>query len=199
MAELYTNLKLHEHLLAAMKCVVFALAMLSLTACSINDTKDESSIFYVVPVGSILQLNQVVTISGDQVASYVQNGELMSYDAVDKYKPNCKFEIYTMSEQSRTVEPDTFEIIKVVDEVESSSIEMRTQLAMRGNAYVFGMLDRSYVFNYATMMYLRSEKQKDVYRMTCQHWEDVKDDRYLTVTQMRAAMGEIFTLVIKKI
>jgi hypothetical protein len=128
----------------------------------------------------------------------VQNGELMSYDAVDKYKPNCKFEIYTMSEQSRTVEPDTFEIIKVVDEVESSSIQMRTQLAMRGNAYAFGMLDRSYVFNYATMMYLRSEKQKDVYRMTCQHWEDVKDDRYLTVTQMRAAMGEIFTLVIKK-
>ena len=171
---------------------------MALSACGINDTKDEGSFYYSVPVGSTIVLNQAVTISGDQVASYVQNGEMMSYDAVDKYKPNCKFEIYTMSEQSRTVDPDTFEIIKVVDEVESSSMQMRTQLAMRGNAYTFGLLDRSYVFNYATVMYLRSEKQKDVYRMTCQHWEDVKDDRYLTVTQMRAAMGEIFTLVIKK-
>ena len=172
--------------------------LMALSGCGMNDTKGEASFYFSVPVGSTMTLNQAVTISGDQVASYVQNGELMSYDVVDKYKPNCKFEIYTMSEQSRTVEPDTFEIIKVVDEVESSSIKMRTQLAMRGNAYAFGMLDRSYVFNYATMMYLRSEKQKDVYRMTCQHWEDVKDDRYLTVTQMREAMGEIFTLDIKK-
>ena len=172
--------------------------LLMLFACTVNDTRDESSVFYAVPVGSVLKLNQDVTISGDQVATYVQNGELMSYDAVDKYHPNCKFEIYTMSEQSRKVEQDTFEIIKVVDEIESSSIQENTQLAARGGAYMFGMLDRSYVFNYATMMYLKSEKQKDVYRMTCQHWEDVRDDRHLTVEQMRAAMGEVFTLVINK-
>ena len=163
-----------------------------------NDTKDEGSFYFNVPVGSTMALNQAVTISGDQVATYVQNGELMSYDAVNKYNPNCKFEIYTMSEHSRTVAPDTFEIIKVVDEIESSSIQKSTQLAVLGNTYALGMLDRSYVFNYATMMYLNSEKQNDVYRMTCQHWEDVKDDRYLSVTQMREAMGEIFTLVIKK-
>lgn len=169
-----------------------------LFACSVNDTRDESSVFFAVPVGSVLKLNTDVTISGDQVATYVQNGKLMSYDAVDKYYPNCKFEIYTMSEQSRKVEQDTFEIIKVVDEVESSSIQKNTQLAVLGNTYAFGMLDRSYVFNYATMLYLKSAKQKDVYRMTCQHWEDLRDDRYLTITQMREAMGEVFTLVINK-
>jgi len=172
--------------------------LVMLFACSVNDSKDESSVFFAVPVGSVLKLNTEVIISGDQVASYVQNGKLMSYDVVDKYYPNCKFEIYTMSEQSRKIEQDTFEIIKVVDEVESSSIQKNTQLAVLGNAYAFGMLDRSHVFNYATMMYLKSEKQKDVYRMTCQHWEDLRDDRYLTIEQMREAMGEVFTLVINK-
>lgn len=171
--------------------------LMLLSACNINDTKDEASVFYSVPAGSSIVLNQDLTISGDQVATYVQNGELMSYDAVNKYNPNCKFEIYTMSEEQRMVEVDTFEVTKVVDEIESSSLQKNTQLAMLGDAYAIGMLDRSYVFNYATMMYLKSEKQKDVYRMTCQHWEDMHDDRYLTVAQMRQAMGDIFTLVIK--
>ena len=176
----------------------FISLLVMLVSCSVNDARDESSVFYAVPVGSVLRLNQDVTISGDQVATYVQNGELMSYDAVDKYYPNCKFEIYTLSERPRTVNQDVFKIVKVQDEIESSSIQENTQLAARGGAYMFGMLDRSYVFNYATMMYLKSEKQKDVYRMTCQHWEDVKDDRYLTIAQMREAMGEVFTLVINK-
>jgi len=172
------------------------LAMMA--ACGLNDSKDEESYYYAVPVSSSIKLNQAVIIEGDQVAVYVQDGELMSYDAVDKYRPNCKFEIYTMSEQSRTVQPDTFDIIKVVDEIESSSIEEDIYLAVSDHAYLFGALDRSYVYNYATMMYLKSEKQKDVYRITCQHWEDMRDDRYLTVAQMHKAMGAVFTLVLNK-
>ncbi len=129
---------------------------------------------------------------------YVQNGELMQYDEVDFYLPNCKFQIYTMSEQPRTVQADTFEIIKVEDDIESSSLPKSTDLAVLDKALAYGMLDRSYMFNYATLMYLNSAKQKDVYRMTCQHWEDVMDDRHLTIRQMREAMGEIFTLKIKE-
>lgn len=172
--------------------------VLALYACSVNPTTDENSAFYNVPVGSSIRLNQDVTINGEQVAVYVQNGRLMPYDEVNKYNPNCKFEIYTMSEQPRIVKQDTFRIIKVVDDIESSSLQKSTQLALLDDVFMFVSLDMSNVFNYATMMYLNSEKQKDVYRMTCQHWEDIKDDRYLTVTQMREAMGEIFTLVIKK-
>jgi len=179
------------------KYYLAVLALTLLVGCSVNDVRDEDSTFYAVPVDSILVLNQQVNIRGDQVAVYVQNGELKQYKEVDFYLPNCKFEIYTMSEQARTVSPDRFEIIKVVDDIESSAIQKSTRLAALDNAITFGMLDKSYMFNYATLMYLRSEKQKDVYRMTCQHWEDVMDDRHLSVTQMRQAMGDIFTLEIK--
>ena len=180
------------------KQVYSVLAITILAGCSSNDVKDEGSVFYAVPVGSTLVLHQQVNIRGDQVAVYLQNGELMQYDEVNFYLPNCKFEIYTMSEQPRTVQVDSFEIIKVVDEIESSLLQKSTDLATLDNALTFGMLDRSYMFNYATLMYLKSEKQKDVYRITCQHWEEVMDDRHLTIRQMRQAMGDVFTLEIKK-
>ena len=157
----------------------FVLAVL--TACSTSDFRDESSYYYAVTVGSSLVLHQQVSIQGEQVATYVQNGELMPYGSVNKHLPNCKFELYTMSEQSRTVDPDTFEIIRVVDEIESSSLTKDIQVALRGDALMLGMLDKSYVFNYATMMYLKSDKQEDVYRMTCQHWEDLNQGRHLTI------------------
>ncbi len=169
-----------------------------LTACGVSNIKDETSEFYAIPVGSLLVLNEDVEIDGDQVATYVQNGKIMRYKDVDKYQPNCKFEIYTMSEQPRTVKQDTFEIVKVVDEIESSSIQKSIHLAARGDTFMLGALDRSYMYNYATMLYLNSNKQKDVYRMTCQHWEDVIDDRHLSIAQMRSAMGDVFMLEIKE-
>jgi len=169
-----------------------------LTACSTVDTRDQSSPFYSIPAGSTLVLNQVLRIERDQVSIYVQNGEVMSERAVDKYEPNCKFEIYTMSEQARSVQPDSFEIIKVVDNIESSALDGPVHVASRGIMMGYGALDKSYIYNYATMMYLSSDKQKDVYRMTCQHWEDMMDDRYLTTAQMRQAMGEVFSLQIKE-
>ena len=178
-------------------------ALLLLTACESNPVKDEQSVFYAVPVGSMLTLNQQVTISGDKVAIYVQDSEILRYREVDKYRPNCKFEIYTISEQPRNVQPDRFEIIKVVDEIETSALQKDMMFASvdflaRGGIQAMGMLDHSLVFNYATMMYLRSDKQTDVYRMTCQHWEAVADDKHLSIAQMRQAMGDIFTLKIKE-
>jgi len=188
MRQCYTNIILCS-------CLVL---MLSISGCNTNDTKDEASRFYAVPEGSTLLLNQSLTIDGDQVAIYVQDGKVMAEREVDKFRPNCKFEIYTMSELQRTVDADSFEIIKVVDEIETSSLKSRPQLAALHGFSVTGMLDRNSMFNYATMMYLRSERQKDVYRMTCQHWEDVMDNRHLSILQMRQAMGDVFTLQIKE-
>ena len=169
-----------------------------LSACSAVDTKDQNSWYFSVPVGSTLVLNQVLTIDRDQVASYVQDGKVLPEKAVDKYRPNCKFEIYTMSEQSRPVQPDNFEVIKVVDNIETSTLAAPVQVASRGIMLGYGALDKSYIYNYATMMYLSSALQEDVYRMTCQHWEDIMEDRYLTTAQMRQAMGDVFTLQIKE-
>ena len=138
-----------------------------------------------------MTLNRDVTIKRNEVAVYVQEGELLDYNGVDWYQPNCKFEIYTISDQPRQVAADSFRITRVVDEIESSSVVSTTRYAALNMA---SLLDHSQVFNYATMMYLKSDAQPDVYRMTCQHWEDIVDDRYLSIEQMRQAMGEVFSL-----
>jgi len=167
-----------------------------LAGCTGSQLRDEASPFYSVPAGSVLTLNRDITIPGNKVAAYVQDGKVLGYNDVDWYRPNCKFELYTISEQPRQVRADSFSITRVVDEIESSSLQGQVYYV----AMVVGMgLDRSYVFNYATKMYLHSELQPDVYRMTCQHWEDVVDDRYLSVEQMRQAMGDVFTLAIRQV
>jgi hypothetical protein len=174
------------------------LVALSVSSCASQYIGDESSPFYSVPVGSRLQLVKEITIPGGQVAMYAQNGEMKHERDVDYYQPNCKFEIYTMSDQPRTVKPDVFTITKVVDDIESSSIGRPAVYASRDSRVVMsvGMLDRSLVFNYATQLFLHSDLQPDVYRMTCQHWESVSDDRYLSIEQMRQAMGSVFSLQI---
>lgn len=182
---------------------VLAVCIASISACYVSYVKDENSVFYAVAVGSSLILNQAITIPGGQVAIYLQAGEILPYGNVDKYRPNCKFEIYTISEKPRSVQTDSFQIIKVEDDIESSSMQNNTQLAsvdnvVARNNHAFGMLDHSEVFNYATLMYLRSDKQKDVYRLTCQHWESILDDKHLSIKQMRDAMGAVLTLNIKE-
>jgi hypothetical protein len=47
-------------------------------------------------------------------------------------------------------------------------------------------------------MALSSDVQPDVLRLSCMHWEDISIDKYLSVTQMRYALGKLFTLQLKQ-
>ena len=119
----------------------------------------------------------------------MQDGIIQKSANVNFYKPNCKFELYSISENSRVVKPDTFLITKVVDENEFTGL-YKVQYASR----FMQVHDAPETITYATVMYLQSDIQPDVFRMTCKHWESVVDDRYLTISEMRKAMGDILSL-----
>ncbi len=185
-----------------LKLMCCILAM-SLTACSIEHIKDENSVYYAVPVGSTLTLHRQVTIEGGRVAVYVQDGELRPYNKIYKGDPHCKFEVYKISELPRTVLPDVFEITRVVDELEVTSMQRSEPLALldevaAGNPLMVSMLVFTEVVSYATMMALKSDKQKGVYRLTCQYWGDEVTDKYLSIADMRMTMGDIFSLEIRQ-
>jgi hypothetical protein len=171
------------------KIIIPVLLLVGLAACAPAISRDETSYFYSVPVGSTIELKQTVTILPEQVAVLMQYGQYRTESNLDKYYPHCKFEIYSIAETRRTVQPDRFTIIRVVD-----SMEETTQLPMQPLASLNFSAGGPSVYNYITEMYLRSDRQPGVYRMTCMHWESIIDDRYLTVQQMREAMGELFTL-----
>lgn len=180
---------------------LIAFTILLSTGCQKNMVVDEASPYSSVPTGSTLILNKPITIQPEQVAVFVQHGNIVQAGRFDIYRPNCKFELFKISEQSRTVQPSKFRITKIVDEMETVQRSESVFLAMNNSrpsehlswGMMLGASDNE-MYNYATVMYLSSDTQKDVYRMTCKHWESIIDDNYLSIKQMREAMGEWFTL-----
>ena len=167
-----------------------------LSACNYIDTKNESTHFYTIPEGSRLILNQPLTIEPEYASVLFQNGKQITNANIDIYKANCSFETYTLSKTKTIIQPDTFLITKVVDEMLSVSLEQlkfaRLDFSMDGTLFAEGPSN----YNYTTTMYLKSEKQPDVLRMSCTHWESILYDRYLTTEQVRQALGVVFTLKI---
>ena len=100
--------------------------------------------------------------------------------------------IYSISEQARLVQPDRFRITRVIDDTEFTEFPA-TLYASRG----LMASDVPISITYATMMYLQSSVQAEVYRMTCKHWDSTASGRYLTIREMRQAMGDMFSLKIE--
>ncbi len=175
-----------------MRQFLTALLISVIGACAQTPTRDASSVFYNIPAGSVLRLNQPLRIAPESVSLFMQHGSLIAEPLIDRYQPYCKFELYAMSEAARRVAPDAFVIEKAVDET-----ELTTQLTRPAAGLLAGLMlvsDAPSIYTYTTHLYLHSEIQPEVYRLSCMHWEDVQDDNYLTVAQMREAMGALFTL-----
>jgi hypothetical protein len=164
----------------------------SLSACDNSQAvKDENSPFYSVSVGSTFTLNREITIQPDQTSVYLQFGKIELVRNLDFYKPHCKFELYTISEQARVVKPDTFVVTRIVDQREDVSRESPLYAGL-GMAYDTGPVN----LTYSTAMYLESKKQPDVFRMDCKHWDWPNIGEYLSINDMRQALGDYFTLTL---
>lgn len=152
---------------------------------------DEDSQFFSVPLGSTFTLEREITIQPDQTSVYLQNGEIESVGGVDFYRPHCKFELFSISEQARVVKPDAFVVIRIVDQREDVSIgqPMYAGLAMSGT-------DGPIHLTFSTTMYLESKQQPDVFRMDCKRWDWPATGEFLSISEMREALGDYFTLTL---
>ena len=172
------------------KLSIGLLAVALLTACGSSQAlRDENSQFFSVPPGSTFTLNREITIQPDQTSVYLQNGKIELVSNVDFYRPHCKFELFTISEQSRLVKPDTFVVTRIVDQREDVSTKwpLYAGLGMaRGDGPVH--------LTFSTTMYLESSIQPDVFRMNCKQWDWPSIGEFLSINQMRQALGDYFTL-----
>lgn len=164
------------------------LLLMLLSACERSMVRDESSPLYSIPAGSTLVLNTSLTIAPDHVSVYFQDGSQLDEQLLERYRPYCKFEIRTMQEYARQVQADSFLIESVYDSIE--------QVSLDGVRYarLWHASDMPAVYTYTTYLELVSPRQPDVLRMSCMHWESVLDDNFLSIEQMRRAMGDVFTL-----
>jgi hypothetical protein len=173
---------------AGFRVCLLLLLFTGLVACRFDYPRDEDSPHYSVQAGAELVLNQKLDIRPEHVSVYLQYGKLTGTPGIDRFRPYCKFEIYTMADSWRSVEPDTFRITRVEDGTEMVGIE-RMPMASLSLA-----TDMPATVTYATSLYLESPRQPDVYRLTCMHWDDYNRTRYLSISEMRSALGEVFSL-----
>jgi len=166
-----------------------AVMSLLLVACAQPGVPRFESPYYRVPLGSQLILHQPLTMPANLARIFIQNGKVVTRRDIDQYYPYCEFEILTLKEVDQVIQPDRFKIHKLSKQMDTSR-----------QAVMYASLLASEVENpliaYNTVFYLASEKQPDVYRMSCMYWTDDPMDAYLTQNQITATLGDIFSFVI---
>ena len=157
--------------------------------------RDADSPYFVPPIGTRLVLEKPIAVRGGQAALFIQTGKVLPYPELDRYDPHCKFELRTVAEERRKVEPDTFLVRKV--ERYSRSVQRGptepVRVAARGSIRI-GADDDGGPFAevMTTRLYLHSERQPEVFRMECSHWDDFHFPEHLTLNQMRQTLKGVF-------
>lgn len=172
-----------------MRRPLYLAALLALCACQSTPLEREESPYYSPPAGGQLILHQDLTIPAGRASVYIQGSPVTVWQNVNSYHPHCIFEVRKVLDTPQLVKAGTFAIRAVQRENYSAAAPGLQQARL-----MFSDGGPSYLI-YATVMRLESIDQPDVYRLTCQHWEvPPQMPHYLTIRQMRAALGSLFTL-----
>ena len=173
-----------------MRYVLLILLSAIVFGCSDTPVYDESSRKFDLPATAVLKLNKELIIPPDKARVYFQGGRQVGFSEIDHYLPNCDFEIKTLSDKPQTIMPDEFRILREVDEVVSDA----------GSSGVYALLLAGLMFGdtrlveYTSRWYLQSLRQPDVYRLNCLQWGESNDPEFPSVADIRATLGDVFTL-----
>ena len=178
--------------------MIIVLVVTVLAACQTTAYEgNENSPYYKVPIGSKLILHQEIEIPPHLAGIYLQAGKIVPLAQVNQYYPHCKFEVFKLKDTPQLIQADEFLIKKVVQEMTHSVSADRLQLA----AVSIGMGihigiddDSSPLLTYVTRLDLYSEKQPDVFRLSCGLWAYPPKGQHVTIREIRQVLGEVFTL-----
>ena len=139
-----------------------------------------------VPKISSVTLNRPFTIRAGRASEYIQGGKIMLYSKISEYYPHCIFELRLPADKARTVQPDTFTVTSIRRDRFMAWAAGR-QFASDGEG------DYNMVMS-STVLSLHSDRQPQVFRLTCQELDDPFREHHVTTAEMQQALGEIFTL-----
>jgi hypothetical protein len=149
---------------------------------------------YRYPVGrtpppevSVVILNRPITVRADRASEYIQDGEVKHYNKVQEYYPHCIFELRIPSGSERTVLPDTFTVISIRRDRFMAWAAGR-MLALGGDNGDYNMVMSS------TVLSLHSDRQPEVFRLTCQQLDEPYHAHHLTAEEMQKTLGTLIAL-----
>jgi hypothetical protein len=182
-----------------MKSITISVLALLLVGCQTTSYEgNEKSPFYLVPVGSTMKLTRDLTIPANQVAVYLQGGEVIPSNRINQYYPHCKFELHRRLDTPQAVPPDSFEITKVVQEIGHSVASGGQQVARMsvGIGINIGLSgsDGGSLQAYSTRLTLHSARLPQVFRLSCGQEALPHEGEHVTINEMRKVLGGVFTL-----
>jgi hypothetical protein len=176
-----------------MKHVLILVLALAAAGCKPLSSYPIDSVWYQPPAGAELVLNKPLEFPPRTVSLRFQDGNIVG--GVADFEPNCVLQLKTLRDEPQRIEPDTFTMTKV----RSGS---STQRAALPSAPHFVKVDQggdtgSIRYYYKTEMFLHSDKQPDVFLLTCQHaWDtgsSFQYERSPSLAEMRQALGSYFS------
>ncbi|HEY9200836.1 MAG TPA: hypothetical protein VIQ81_04480 [Gammaproteobacteria bacterium] len=172
--------------------LTLSLMALLLNACALPSSTDPDSFLYSVPVGSVLELKQDFPVKAQTARTFMQSGRIVEERALNIYYPHCSLRTNTLHDYDRIIKPTRFEIYRVVDD------EEHAQRYLQYAARLFGFgSDGPTIIGQSSYYYLRSADEPDVRSLICLQWGSPESVKYLSINQVRAVLGGIFTLHIK--
>ena len=131
---------------------------------------DIDSQFYRIPAGSRLILNQPLNIPAGRAHVVIQPGR--SGAGANEDAANCQFEVRTLGPVK--VQPDTFDITRAENSRE--------------------WISQPSIMRFYRILHLQSVTQPDVLQLMCEDWDGPMLGKYISIPEMRAALGDVITL-----
>jgi hypothetical protein len=149
--------------------------------------------FHRIPEGSTLILDRPVWIGAERVRARLRSDH-KGWKLAGEYAPHCDLELRDINLGKVRVRPDRFEITRVSGGFTPILVRGKAPIQLAANAYsatelagVGGGSDTSFLRSYAHL-YLDSERQPDVYRVSCSYMGMPFDVELLTIAEIRLAM-----------
>ena len=168
-----------------------------ITACGAALVTNPAAKNYVPTPGSIVTIPQRIEVPGGQTRIFFQRGEIVKkLSAIDQYKANCNFEINTLAETPRYIEPGVYTVTRTTQQLKEVAEIKPLQYASLsiGGSIARGGEGAPLYFS-EVLMVLRSEKPSDIRNLACRGvFDDPAWVKPPTLADIREALGKHATI-----
>ena len=136
------------------------------------------------PAITKVTLKQDFPIRPDRSNEYIQGGEIRPYESIEQYYTHCKLELREIADNERIIKPQTFNVTRIYRQEEFVGFR-KMMLAGDGDS---GLIMST------TYLFLQSEKQPDIFRLSCMRQDESFYARHVTIEEMRDTLGNLISL-----
>ncbi|MDX1811487.1 MAG: hypothetical protein R3240_06040 [Gammaproteobacteria bacterium] len=164
-----------------------------ISACGTAMVTDPAAKNYLPTPGTIVSVPQRIEVPGGQTRIFFQRGEIVKkLSDIDQYKANCNFEINTLAETPRYIEPGVYTITRTTQQLKEVAEFKPLQyasLAIGGSIAISG--EGAPLYFSEVLMVLRSEKPSDIRNLACRGvFNDPAWVEPPTLADIRETMGK---------